>query len=927
MRIVQTAATRFKTLETPRPSDLNKSKSDFWSAAAAVFAQQNRIPRLTRSAQEGQVPLSLAQERLWTLEQSEQGAPYYHVPLTWQILGQLNLPALEKSLNFLVQRHEILRTTFPAGRTGPVQQIQECEFKLGVVDVTSLTGSSGRQEFLRKAKQFVCAPFDLERDFLFRAVVYRLGADEFWLVLAIHQMVFDGASMRIFSRDLAETYRAFCESRKPELDPLPVRYVDFALWQRQCLNGELTEAAATFWRACLQKRYEPLRFPTDQPRRNIGISPGALVPVHFSKELISGLKHLGADLGVSSFAAFLGAFQAFLGRWTAQEDVMTLVSIAARNQPDLRNVIGLVANVLPMRLDLSGKPGLAQVLERAGQSVASALSHQILPLSRILEMLPPSSADVNAPALQVLVIYNNAPLPVLAFPDVTFTPNFELDNGTSKFDFILDVADSPQGVVGHLKYRSDLFEESSIHDFIENWRGFISETVRNSNLPIHDVPLRESSKLQAPNSRDASNFNLQPPEGCQISNGEKRNTPTPGGDHPAPPRTELERKVCEIWESVFETRPIGIHDNFFGLGGHSLVAVKILAAIERQLGQKLRLCKIFQEPTVARLAGAIERKDAINHSSIIEIQPAGTKPALFMVHGVGGGMFWGYSNLARELGTDQPVYAFKSRGMDGLEEFTRIEDMAANYVADLRKFQPEGPYRLGGYCFGGNVAYEMARQLRAQGQEVRLLFLMNCWPNNSSYTRLSFTPLFFAKAFWNFLIRLDHQIRWGARQPRDFFKWRASWLRKRIKSFFSSESADRLAVDDIVDLSERPEQEQKLWRTHVAAWLQYQPRSYDGRIVLFRTRGHPLICSYDRRMGWDTFAAGGVAVRTCPGDHETILEEENVAHTARELKAVLAELESPRNEICNDRTRSTDRLASPLNVGPITPCAPPSGAI
>ncbi len=109
MRIVQTAATRFKTLETLRPSDLNKSKSDFWSAAAAVFAQQNRIPRLTRSAQEGQVPLSLAQERLWTLEQSEQGAPYYHVPLTWQILGQLNLPALEKSLNFLVQRHEIRR--------------------------------------------------------------------------------------------------------------------------------------------------------------------------------------------------------------------------------------------------------------------------------------------------------------------------------------------------------------------------------------------------------------------------------------------------------------------------------------------------------------------------------------------------------------------------------------------------------------------------------------------------------------------------------------------------------------------------------------------------------------------------------------------------------------------------------------------------
>jgi thioesterase domain-containing protein len=350
----------------------------------------------------------------------------------------------------------------------------------------------------------------------------------------------------------------------------------------------------------------------------------------------------------------------------------------------------------------------------------------------------------------------------------------------------------------------------------------------------------------------------------------------------------LEQKLHQIWQRVFGRTDIGIHDNFFGLGGHSLLAVKILAAVERDTGHKLPLCKIFQEPTIARLARAIEHKHAINGSSIVEIQPAGTKPPIFLVHGVGGGMFWGYSNLARQLGPDQPVYAFRSRGMEGLQEFTCIEEIAASYVADLRRFQPEGPYHLGGYCFGGNVAYEMARQLRQQNQEVGLLLLMNCWPNNSSYTRLSFTPSFFVKAFWNFLIRLRHQIRSGAKQPRDFFKWRASWLRKRVKSFFSPDSTDRLSVDDIVDLSARPEHEQKLWRTHVSAWLHYQPKPYDGQVVLFRTRGHPLVCSYDHQMGWGSFAAKGVLVRICPGDHESILEEENVGNTARELKAVLA---------------------------------------
>src|SRR5206468_10373945 len=121
------------------------------------------------------------------------------------------------------------------------------------------------------------------------------------------------------------------------------------------------------------------------------------------------------------------------------------------------------------------------------------------------------------------------------------------------------------------------------------------------------------------------------------------------------------------------------------------------------------------------------------------IQSKGSRPPLFLVHGAGGGMFWGYVNLARHLGAEQPIYGFKSRGLDGREEFERIEDMAAQYIADLRALQPVGPYFLGGYCFGGNVAYEMARQLRRQGEEIGLLALMNCAPPNSRYFQVRFS--------------------------------------------------------------------------------------------------------------------------------------------------------------------------------------------
>ncbi len=180
-----------------------------------------------------------------------------------------------------------------------------------------------------------------------------------------------------------------------------------------------------------------------------------------------------------------------------------------------------------------------------------------------------------------------------------------------------------------------------------------------------------------------------------------------------------------------------------------------------------------------------------------------------------------------------------------------------------------------------------------------LLLLINCWPNNSSYTRVTWTPLLVGKVLWNFFSRLEHQIRWGARQPANFFKWRSLWLRRSLKAMFSKNIEDKVAAEDIIDLATRPEHQRRLWRTHVQAWLRYAPQPYTGRIVLFRTRRHPLVCSFDSQMGWGSFAGGGVSVKVCPGDHESILEEENVAHAARELKAVLDEAQNLNQTVTN----------------------------
>src|SRR5262249_3358869 len=154
---------------------------------------------------------------------------------------------------------------------------------------------------------------------------------------------------------------------------------------------------------------------------------------------------------------------------------------------------------------------------------------------------------------------------------------------------------------------------------------------------------------------------------------------------------------------------------------------------------------------------------------------------LFLVHGAGGGMFWGYMNLSRHLGPDHPVYGFRSRGLDGRQEFDRVEEMAEDYVEDLRVVQPRGPYFLGGYCFGGNVAYEMARLLKAQGEEVALLALFNCSPPNSHYTRIKVTPVWlwrFGKNLWHWK---DYFLQWTPAQRKAFFQWKWQQGKKRLR--------------------------------------------------------------------------------------------------------------------------------------------------
>src|SRR6185437_9811245 len=359
------------------------------------------------------------------------------------------------------------------------------------------------------------------------------------------------------------------------------------------------------------------------------------------------------------------------------------------------------------------------------------------------------------------------------------------------------------------------------------------------------------------------------------------------------PRTDIEKKICALWEKLLHVERVGVTDNFFELGGHSLLAVRLFAELEKITGHKLPLVTLFQAPTVEELACLVDdTRGTRARSVLVPVRESGSRSPLFLVHGAGGDVLWGYANLAKHMPAEQPIYGIKSRGQVGLDEYENIEDMARFYLQEVRALQPHGPYFLGGYCFGGNVAYEMARQLRSQGEHVAQLLLIDASPSNAGYERmLWWKPSFhfrFARNvyYWlkDFVTLLEprEQRRYIARKSRVL-------LRKLTAKFGGRKNSSNVDLDEVIDVNHFPESELKFWQIHLNALVAHVERTYSGSITLLRTRGQPIFCSFAEDFCWGKLARGGVNVKHIPGSHENIFMEPNVKFLAEQIEECLIE--------------------------------------
>jgi aspartate racemase len=345
------------------------------------------------------------------------------------------------------------------------------------------------------------------------------------------------------------------------------------------------------------------------------------------------------------------------------------------------------------------------------------------------------------------------------------------------------------------------------------------------------------------------------------------------------PQDELELQLTKIWEKVLGVQPIGVRDNFFELGGHSLLAVRLFAEIEQIFGKNLPLATLLQATTVEELASVLRQEGwSAPWSSLVAIQSSGSKPPLFCIHPIGGNVLE-YLNLVRYLGSEQPVYGLQAQGLDGKQApLNRVEDMATHYIKEIRAFQPEGPYFLAGFSFGGAVAFEMARQLHAQGQKVAWLALCDTHSPKLRENHVSFLE--------SIRIRLSHLLQL---EPQEKLNYIQSWVRWHMhkgdyKEFLRNQLPESLLNFDILD-------------ANFQATKNYVPQVYSESVTLFRCRVQDPKFSHDPQLGWGEFVSGQLKIHDVPGDHDGMLREPRVRALAEKLKLCLDKAQANEKEL------------------------------
>jgi hypothetical protein len=516
------------------------------------------------------------------------------------------MAVLERSLNEIVRRHEILRTSCVLVGGEPVQVITpNCTVAVPSVDLRNLSTDERESAVVRLATQEVQQPFDLNRAPLLRARLLRIDHEEYVFILTMHTFTADGYSQGILLRELSSLYKAFSMGKPSPLPEHPIQFVDYAAWQHRMVEGEHFASQSAYWKKQLRNSPSMLRWPVNNLRLNAPTYLGETKYFLLPAELSESIRLFCRREGVTVFTVLLAGLKTLLYRLTGQADFMVGTTVSNRGQSELEELIGYFANNLLLRIQLSDHLTFRELLQHCHEVTAGALAHQDLPFEKLLEEFSVDPEISSMPMLQVMFVQHDhdagddLELPGLSLEE------YPIERGAASFDLSLHVAGTSGPLSGSLEYNTGIFNRGTIDRIYSHFRTLLECVVTNPQQELAAVPfLTKAEQDELIQTWHNTQSIREANKDLLASDSLRRGHPAPEGV----PQTEVEQMIASIWKEVLDLKDIGIHHNFFDLGGRSVHIIRVHGRLQKILKQDIPILDLFRYPTIRSLSQHFSRE-------------------------------------------------------------------------------------------------------------------------------------------------------------------------------------------------------------------------------------------------------------------------------------------------------------------------------
>lgn len=838
-----------------------------WIEKAGHPGAASRSQGIHKSPQVDRLPLSYPQENIYFIQKLFPACRAYHGRSLIHFKGDVDAKRIEQSFAAMIQRHEIYRTTFHE-EDGQTYQIVHPAWSpvLKYVDLRSILPGDRQLELDQRIALDLQVDFDLARLPLVQWSLYQTAQDEYTLLFLEHHLVHDGWSFNVFIRDWIEIYRSLSDGSLPVLPDLPIQFSDFACDQHKWIHSQEAKDQVAFWKAALVDVPPVLDIPRDRLRLEIEGFAGSNIRVLVPAPLFASLKNLSREESATSFMTMLAAFYVLLYQYTGKDDLVVGSGVANRKKKEIENILGMFINTTVFRARLSPHSSFRTFLRDVRKITLDVYDNQEISFDKIVEVVNPDRSLGNNPLFQIMFNFNDAPLQEFRFPGAHLRLEEGIDNGSSKVDLNVIVIPRPEQFVGSgsgdsqetvmlWEYNTALFDRPRIARMIDNYLALLQNVVDYPDRKLSELSMLDDARV------------LQQQTAVPLTSGGNvgghsldRINIDAGTRTFVPPSNQVEAEMIGIWKRILRVDRVSMNDNFFELGGHSLLATFLFAEIEKKFGYKFPLQLLFNDGTVQALAAALERPETLPRpEGCIPVQVEGTRPPFFCISPSIIDIVT-YHGLSHALGPDQPFYALYAPGSSKQLE-SDPPDPVTSLLGEIQRVQPSGPYYLGGYSSGGQLALKLASRLQARGDQVGLVVLLDSFaPNYPEYLPWV-TP-----GIYNFLrvVRRTQSYLWKF--------WILDWRGKR----------------DLLLSGERPFHSRfRVWvdnRRYELHWpVRVRPdqssnaeedtryRDCSTNVLLLRARQEVLGVYRNPTLGWGTWLHYPLYVQVVPGDHESIL--------------------------------------------------------